>query len=82
MEKEGLHDDPLLLPEDKAEMLQEYNKAEKELLRYRRTHLAKEYPGLSRIYKELGYEFDEPEPIEAEPIPKKPKVDYAAFLDD
>jgi hypothetical protein len=75
---------PVTSDADKARFKVAYDEMVRKLHYYRHTEMAKTYPGLKQIYKELGYEFDEspvaqePEPIE----PEKPKADYVDWLND
>jgi hypothetical protein len=97
LEAEGLHDDPLMTPLRKEEMLKEYNKAEQALLDYRKKEkdrhsaMVRKYPGLKEVYGTIGYEFDDSEPVvepiaepaTIEPIQEKPvEPNYPDWLKD
>lgn len=59
--------DKLMRPDRKAEMLINYNKAERNLAMYRNAKNVLANPELKTEYKEIGWEFEEPEPEPIEP---------------
>lgn len=80
-------EDPLLDPDQKAKLMKNYDFVSESVQRYRRGKLVKEYPGLRKQYKALGWAFDEletepeqeqpapePEP-EPEPRPERPRAE-------
>jgi hypothetical protein len=74
---------PLTSDADKARYQVAYDEMVRKLHFYRHTEMAKTYPGLRKIYKEIGYEFGESPALEPEPIePEKPKADYVDWLNE
>lgn len=68
---EGLEiHDEIMHPDLKAELLVNYNKADRNLDIYRNTKAVNGNPELKAEYRELGWEFEEPEPPAVIPEPK------------
>ncbi|RAV18865.1 hypothetical protein [Paenibacillus contaminans] len=86
VQKAGELSDPLMPDAEKSELMKKYDFVSAEMQRYRRGELAKEYPGLRKIYAELGWVFNdtpaEPPKVEPAPEPKTQakKVNLSDFL--
>ena len=63
---------------DKVRYRAVYDEMCKVARQYRRSNLAKEFPGLRAIYAELGWSVN---PQEAEAVPEPKKASNADFLD-
>ncbi|MFC3768316.1 hypothetical protein [Paenibacillus sp. GCM10012303] len=88
--------DPLIDEDEKAKLLRHYDYVDSEMQRYRRGQLVKEFPGLRRVYAQLGWSFDEPAEAaelkqpetelpkqETQPPPSQPPAKrVSGFLDD
>jgi hypothetical protein len=88
--------DPLIDEADKAKAMRQFDYVDSEMLQYRRGQLVKEFPGLRKVYAELGWNYDEPveavadtiqpdpDPPKPEPqsAPEKPAKRVSGFLDD
>jgi hypothetical protein len=78
--------DKLALPEWKAELLINYNKAERNLAMYRNAQNVLANPELKTEYKEIGWEYEavviEVVPEPAEPPAPEPEPAAKNWLDD
>ncbi|MDT2173278.1 hypothetical protein, partial [Paenibacillus larvae] len=75
-------EDPLLDEATRKKMLKTYDFVSQRVREYRRGELAKMYPGLHAIYKQLGWNYvgaPEPEEKQQQTEPKK-NLDF--FFDD
>ncbi|ALA12318.1 hypothetical protein WILLOW_52 [Paenibacillus phage Willow] len=76
-------EDPLLDEETRKKMLRTYDFVSQRVIEYRRGELAKMYPGLHAIYKQLGWNYvGAPEQEQKQPEAPKKKKNLDFFFDD
>lgn len=65
-------EDPLLDGPERAKKMALYDRVDELAEQYRRGQLAKKFPGLREVYRQLGWNYDEPDDAEESQEPNEP----------